>query len=159
MPSAPLVRLDRVDVDLDGTPVLHGVTWQLPRGEHWGIVGANGSGKSTLLGLIAGTRWPAPGRGERRYDFGHGPETDAVRARVEIVLVGHELQDRYARLGWNFTALDVVLSGVYRTDVPTAATRHRASAAARSPSCGGLESRTSRSGGSSSCRAASSAGS
>ena len=98
--------------------VLHDVTWQLQRGEHWGIVGANGSGKSTLLGLIAGTIWPAPERGTRRYDFGHGAETDAVRARSEIVLVGHELQDRYARLGWNFTALDVVLSGVYRTDVP-----------------------------------------
>jgi molybdate transport system ATP-binding protein len=32
--------------------------------------------------------------------------------------VSHELQDRYARWGWNFSALDVVLSGVYRTDVP-----------------------------------------
>ena len=41
-----------------------------------------------------------------------------MQARSEIVLVSHELQDRYARLNWNFTALDVVLSGVYRTDVP-----------------------------------------
>ncbi|HVY63958.1 MAG TPA: ATP-binding cassette domain-containing protein [Gammaproteobacteria bacterium] len=118
MTSAPLVRLEHVDVALDGTKILHDVTWQLPRGEHWGIVGANGSGKSTLLGLIGGTLWPAPESGERRYDFGAGPETDAVRARSEIALVSHELQDRYARLDWNFTALDVVLSGVYRTDVP-----------------------------------------
>jgi molybdate transport system ATP-binding protein len=116
MPVAPLVTLDHVDVDLAGAPVLRDVTWQLRCGEHWGIVGANGSGKSTLLRLIAGTSWPA--RGTRRYDFGHGAETDAVRARSEIVLVGHELQDRYAHFGWNFTALDVVLSGVYRTDVP-----------------------------------------
>jgi molybdate transport system ATP-binding protein len=118
MPAAPLVTLDHVDVDLAGSPVLRDVTWQLLRGEHWGIVGANGSGKSTLLGLIAGTVWPAPGRGTRRYDFGAGTETDAVRARSEIVLVGHELQDRYARMAWNFTALDVVLSGIYRTDIP-----------------------------------------
>jgi molybdate transport system ATP-binding protein len=118
MTAPPLVTLDHVDVDLAGTPVLHGVSWQLARGEHWGIVGTNGSGKSTLLGLIAGTIWPAPGRGTRRYDFGAGEETDAVRARSEIVLVGHELQDRYARMAWNFTALDVVLSGIYRTDVP-----------------------------------------
>jgi molybdate transport system ATP-binding protein len=116
--SAPLVVLDHVDVDLAGTPVLHDVTWRLVRGEHWGIVGANGSGKSTLLGLIAGAIWPAPERGTRRYDFGAGEETDAVRAKSEIALVGHELQDRYARMAWNFTALDVVLTGIYRTDIP-----------------------------------------
>jgi iron complex transport system ATP-binding protein len=118
MPAAPLVTLDHVDVDLAGVTVLRDVTWRLARAEHWGVVGANGSGKSTFLGLVAGTLWPAPGRGLRRYDFGAGEEIDAVRARSEIVLVGHELQDRYARLGWNFTALDVVLSGIYRTDVP-----------------------------------------
>jgi molybdate transport system ATP-binding protein len=118
MSAAPLVTLSNVDVELAGARVLHDVSWQLLRGEHWGIVGANGSGKSTLLGLIAGTVWPAGERGTRRYDFGAGEETDALRARSEIVLVGHELQDRYARLEWNFTALDVVLSGIYRTDVP-----------------------------------------
>jgi molybdate transport system ATP-binding protein len=118
MSAAPVVTLVHVDVDRAGVTVLRDVTWQLARGEHWGVVGANGSGKSTLLGLIAGTVWPAPERGTRRYDFGDGVETDAVRARKEIVLVGHELQDRYARLDWNFTALDIVLSGIYRTDVP-----------------------------------------
>ena len=118
MNPAPLVLLDRVDVDIAGAPVLRGVTWRLDRGERWGVVGANGSGKTTFLGLVAGTVWPAPERGERRYDFGRGVERDAVSARREIVVVSHELQDRYARLGWNFTTLDVVLSGMYRTDVP-----------------------------------------
>lgn len=118
MTAAPLLKLEHVDVDLAGTRILHDVSWQLRRGEHWGVVGTNGSGKSTFLGLVAGTQWPAPGSGPRTYDFGAGPETDAIGARSEIVVVSHELQDRYARLGWNFTALDVVLSGVYRTDVP-----------------------------------------
>ena len=118
MNSAPLVELEGVDVELAGATVLHGVSWRLARGERWGIVGANGSGKTTFLGLIGGTVWPAPERGERRYDFGRGPAYDAVQARAEIASAGHELQDRYARWGWNFTALDVVLSGVYRTDVP-----------------------------------------
>jgi len=118
MSPAPLVDLERVDVDLAGSPVLHDVSWRLARGERWGVVGANGSGKTTFLGLVGGTIWPAPGRGERRYDFGRGTSFDAVQARREIVVASHELQDRYARWGWNFTALDVVLSGVYRTDVP-----------------------------------------
>lgn len=123
MTLAPLVRFERVDVEIDGTTVLHELDWRLERHDHWGVVGANGSGKTTFLALIAGTRWPAPGRGERRYDFGRGPQRDAVEARREIVLVGHELQDRYARFGWNFSALEVVLSGVYRTDVPRRAPR------------------------------------
>lgn len=118
MNPAPLVSLAHVDVDIEGQRVLHDVSWQLEAGEHWGIVGDNGSGKSTLLRLVAGTAWPAPERGVRRYDFGFGSETDAIRARERIVLVGHELQDRYARLGWNFTPLEIVLSGLFRTDVP-----------------------------------------
>jgi molybdate transport system ATP-binding protein len=128
MSAAPLVSFDHIDVELAGTAVLRDISWQLARGEHWGVVGANGSGKSTFLRLISGELWPAPDRGQRRYDFGSGPQTDAVSARSEIVLVSHELQDRYARWGWNFTALDVVLSGVYRTDVP----RRRPAAAQRS---------------------------
>jgi molybdate transport system ATP-binding protein len=118
MRTAPLVSFAHVDVDLAGTAVLRDISWELRSGEHWGVVGANGSGKSTFLGLIAGTVWPAPAGGERRYDFGDGTETDAVGARSEIVVVSHALQDRYARWGWNFTAIDVVLSGIYRTDVP-----------------------------------------
>jgi molybdate transport system ATP-binding protein len=118
MSSPPLVSLEHVDVEIAGQPVLRSVDWRLVAGEHWGVVGANGSGKTSFLGLIAGTLWPAPGRGVRRYDFGAGVQRDAVQARGEIVLVGHELQDRYARFGWNFAAGDVVLSGIYRTDVP-----------------------------------------
>ena len=130
MRRVPLVTLDKVDVEIAGARVLENVSWALDRGAHWGVVGANGSGKTTFLNLLAGTAWPAPNRGLRRYDFGRGIQTDALEARGEVVLIGHELQDRYARWGWNFTALDVVLSGVYRTDVPRrrpqAAERHRA---------------------------------
>jgi molybdate transport system ATP-binding protein len=135
MTPNPLVRFDHVDVELGGATVLRGISWRLERGERWGVVGANGSGKTTLLGLIAGTVWPAPERGERRYDFGRGELRDAVEARREIVVVSHEIQDRYARWAWNFSALDVVLSGVYRTDVPrrrpSAPERHQALAAMR----------------------------
>jgi molybdate transport system ATP-binding protein len=113
-----LIELARVDVAVADATLLHDVTWRLEPGQHWGVVGDNGSGKSTFLALLSGARWPAPGRGSRTYDFGAGPQRDAIDARREIALVGHELQDRYARLGWNFSALDVVLSGVFRTDTP-----------------------------------------
>ena len=117
-PATPLVKLDCVDVDIEGRPVLHAVDFRLASGEHWGIVGGNGSGKSTLLALLAGKRWPAPGRGSRVYDFGGGPERDAVTALERFALVGHELQDLYFARGWNFRVRDVVLSGLTRSDIP-----------------------------------------
>ena len=114
----PIVLLNQVDVVLLGHTVLHNLTWELLPGEHWAVVGANGSGKTSFLKLIAGNLWPAPQSGTRRYDFGAELQIDAVEALSRIALVGHELQDRYTQLGWNFDATDVVLSGIFKTDVP-----------------------------------------
>ena len=116
--NAPIIRLENVAVDIDGHRILDDISLTISPGEHWGITGANGSGKSTLLALIAGIRWPAPGSGSRVYDFGDGPERDAVTARRRITLIGHELQDLYVARGWNFRARDVVHSGITRTDIP-----------------------------------------
>ncbi|MCZ6476584.1 MAG: ATP-binding cassette domain-containing protein [Gammaproteobacteria bacterium] len=116
--DGPLVRLHGVDVTLAGNTVLHDLNWELHAGEHWAIVGANGSGKTSFLRLVAGTLWPAPNSGTRRYDFGRELQIDAVQALSKITLIGHELQDRYTRLGWNFDAVDVVLSGLKRTSIP-----------------------------------------
>jgi len=113
-----MIILHSVNVALAGHKVLHDLNWELKPGEHWAIIGANGSGKTSFLRLLAGSLWPAPGPGTRRYDFGGELQTDAVLALGKITLVGHELQDRYTRLGWNFDAADVVLSGLARTDVP-----------------------------------------
>ncbi len=113
-----MIILHNVDVALAGHTVLHDLNWELRPGEHWAVIGANGSGKTSFLRLLAGALWPAPGSGTRRYDFDGELQTDAVLALGKITLVGHELQDRYTRLGWNFDAADVVLSGLARTDVP-----------------------------------------
>ncbi len=117
-PREPLVLIENTCVDIEGHRILTGVDVAIRSHEHLGIVGANGSGKSTLLRLIEGTLWPAPGAGTRRYDFGDGPQTDAIQARTRIVTVGPELQNRYARFGWNFRLLDILRSGISRTDIP-----------------------------------------
>lgn len=117
------VVLEHVDARIEQTQVLRDVSLELEAGQHLGIVGPNGSGKSTLLRLIGGTHWPAPGGGRRLYWFSGTKHTDAVEARKRITLVGPELQDAYLRLGWNFSALDVVVTGLHRTEIP----RHAAS--------------------------------
>lgn len=141
----PLLSLDDVDVKIGGTTVLSGLDWELVQGTHWGIVGPNGSGKSSLLGLVAGTLWPVPGAGTRRYTFDGHTHRDAVEARRRVAFVGPELQDRYEKWDWNFSALDVVLSGVFRQDVPrkqaTPGERIRARAVMREFGLGALAGR------------------
>lgn len=50
----PLLRLDRVAVGYDDTPVLEKVRATISPGDRIGLLGPNGAGKSTLIKLLAG---------------------------------------------------------------------------------------------------------
>jgi capsular polysaccharide transport system ATP-binding protein len=46
--------------------VLDGVSFELERGSHLGILGRNGAGKSTLIRLLSGAEYPSAGRIDRQ---------------------------------------------------------------------------------------------
>jgi len=116
--------------------VLRDISWSLQPGERWALLGDNGAGKTQLLKLLSGDVWPTPtarqcanaGRrfegpggtppiGEgRHYRVGRQP-VELIEAKRRVALVGAELQDKYARYGWNLRVRDLVATGLQRTDL------------------------------------------
>jgi molybdate transport system ATP-binding protein len=125
------VELSGVDLHRDGRAVLAGVSWRIRAGERWVVTGANGAGKTQLLKLVAGDVWPDPDRGTRRYRRGGRWQAQPYLLKDEIAYVGPERQDRYERHGWNFTALEVVGTGLTRSDIPQGPLRPAQARAAR----------------------------
>jgi molybdate transport system ATP-binding protein len=116
--------------------VLEDVNWTIRPGERWVLAGANGAGKTQLLKLIAGSVWPTPpGREARLYRWKGELWRSPHEIQDEIGYLGPERQDRYTRYGWNHSVVEVVATGVHRTDIPlhstSAADRRRVAAALR----------------------------
>jgi branched-chain amino acid transport system ATP-binding protein len=57
-----MLRIRNVSAGYAGTPVLHGVSLDVARGETICLVGANGAGKSTLMQVISGLIRPFSGQ-------------------------------------------------------------------------------------------------
>jgi len=91
-------------------PALEGVSFEVARGEAFGIVGGNGSGKSTLLKLVAGILKPDAGRLEAEgrvaalIELGAGFHPE-ISGRENIFINGsvlgltrREIEARYQRI-------------------------------------------------------------
>jgi len=114
----------RLSVALHAVSVRRGDTWALKEvslvlkaGERWALIGGNGAGKTQLLKLIGTAVWPTPtGREKRSYRLGRR-HVDLIEAKQRIAYIGAELQDKYARYGWNLVVFDVLATGLHRTDL------------------------------------------
>jgi len=115
---------DRLNIELHAVSVRRGDAWvlrnislHLKAGEHWALIGDNGAGKTQLLKLLATDVWPTPtGREIRTYSLGTRP-VDLIAAKQRIAYIGAELQDKYARYGWDLPVQELVASGLHRTDL------------------------------------------
>ncbi len=113
------VSLTKVDLTRGDTAVLHEVTWRIRPGERWVLAGGNGAGKTQLLKLVSGDVWPAPGTPrQRRYRWRGQTQGETLGVKDEIAYLGPERQDRYERYDWNFSATEVVGTGLHRSDIP-----------------------------------------
>jgi molybdate transport system ATP-binding protein len=102
---------------------LREVSWQLEPGERWALLGENGAGKTQLLKLLSGVVWPTPGAAHavaepdgRRYRRG-GESLTLIEAKAHMAYVGGELQDKYARYGWDLAVEDLIATGLHGTDL------------------------------------------
>ena len=103
-----LIRVTNATVRIQGTEILHDISWTMTDAQDWAIVGANGAGKSTFLKLIAGALYPLPGGEVHRF---FAPEDgDIWDMRTRMGYVSASLQTGYPEYT---TGLDVILSGFF----------------------------------------------
>ena len=111
--------LHTVSVRRGGKWVLRDISWRLCPGERWALLGDNGAGKTQLLKTLSGDVWPTPDvrrNAGRSYRVGR-ERVDLIEAKRRVAYVGAELQDKYARYGWNLRVRDLVATGLHRTDL------------------------------------------
>src|SRR5512137_541708 len=56
--KAPLITVDNLCMDFDGTRVLSNISFEIAEGEILGIIGRSGAGKTVLMHLLRGIEQP-----------------------------------------------------------------------------------------------------
>ena len=83
----PALHIDGLTKSYDGTPAVDGLSFDVQRGEVFGLIGPNGAGKTTTMECAVGLR--TPDRGTIRM-LGLDPTQQGTRLRQRI---GVQLQD------------------------------------------------------------------
>jgi phospholipid/cholesterol/gamma-HCH transport system ATP-binding protein len=84
-PTEPMISLRDVRVSYSGREILHGINFDVQRGETMVILGGSGSGKSTLLRALVGLEKPSSGEiwigGQNFATISEGAR-DEIRKRI-----------------------------------------------------------------------------
>ena len=98
------VRVERVQINFEGTVILRDVELNVTQGEIFGLIGPNGVGKSTLINVISGIVSPNSGR-----VFLNGEDVSHLQPKERARQVAIVPQNPSSAPG--FKALDMVLMG------------------------------------------------
>jgi phospholipid/cholesterol/gamma-HCH transport system ATP-binding protein len=93
-PAGPMISLQELRVSYSGREILHGISFDVQRGETLVILGGSGSGKSTLLRTLVGLEKPTAGkvwiRGKDFFAISED-ERDEIRKRLGMSFQGGAL--------------------------------------------------------------------
>jgi phospholipid/cholesterol/gamma-HCH transport system ATP-binding protein len=94
LPDGPMISLRDLRVSYDGREILHGINFDVQRGETLVILGGSGSGKSTLLRTLVGLEIPSSGevwiRGKNFVEISNA-ERDEIRKKLGMSFQGGAL--------------------------------------------------------------------
>ena len=103
-----ILNVSCMRVERGVTVILDDVSWRVPRGELWVMLGANGSGKTSLLRALTG--YLSPTAGEIEVLGEHYGESDWRELRKRVGLVSSAVRQM---MHDDEPAIDTVVSGKY----------------------------------------------
>ncbi len=110
MAVQPIIKLEHLNVSLEGNLVLRNLSLEIPDGACVGIIGPNGSGKTSLLRSVLGLIKPSSGRIEvmgtvptrrsrRGRQIGYVPQVRSVDREFPVTVFDVVMQGRIGKLG------------------------------------------------------------
>jgi len=101
-----ILKIEKISFSYKNLPVLKDISFEIKRGEFFGIVGPNGSGKTTLLKIMDGILKPEEGEVYYGKTTIHKLARKEIARRISYVPQEHELP-------FAFTVEETVLMGRY----------------------------------------------
>ncbi|WP_313247853.1 ABC transporter ATP-binding protein [Sporosarcina ureae] len=105
-----IVKVEDIQFTRDDNQILQDITWDIEKGQQWGMLGLNGSGKTSLLSIISTYEIPSNGEVEvlgKRFGSAYLPEL-----RKKIGFVSSSLE-KFSDYFWNESIERIIISGKF----------------------------------------------